>query len=161
MQTTLVCTECDEAFTAEYTPYSQQKAVDCPTCGERMDLPQNSGQSPQISAPEEAIRAPLSKVHWSVASRYLLSGVICAVTGLAFTVWSVSSFTIYVPLLLLALVFGVLDVVDRRPLRGLGVIMFTVLVGALVHGSSMEREFGESLRQMSRELESLQNTLGI
>lgn len=159
MQTTLTCTNCDEAFTVDYSPYSQKKPINCPSCGQLLDLPKNNEQTPQVATPDEAINASLSKTAWFVDNRYLICGIICVLTGLAFTAWSVLAFTIYIPFLFLALIFGVLDIADRKPFRGLGLIFFTVFIGALVYGYSMEREFGESSRQMNREVKQLENLI--
>jgi len=154
MKTNIICTKCDEAFSVEYSKYSSRKTVKCPTCGIVLDLPRERIAKESVNPNAESLVSENTKnkafsMSWHIENRYMHSGVICFTLGLFFLAVSLYSFNIYVPFFILALIFGVLAIVDKKPLPGIILIVVTVLVAAFTQNYLMNREVEEFIQELN------------
>lgn len=158
-EVTITCGRCDTAFSAKYSPYSPTKTVRCPSCGADLPLPVSP---PAPSAPAEPhasaahTQAAARRNTWAIENRYVLAGSVCLLLATAFMCLFLATVQVYLPLAGLALVFGVLAVVDRKLVQGLALIICTAVIGSLLHGFLFDLRHGEELRGIEKSLRELQ-----
>jgi hypothetical protein len=167
MKKDIICTNCDEAFSIEYSKYSSQKSVKCPTCGTVLDIlkekvdKENINTGINTSVPDNIKSKAFSK-SWHIDNRYMHSGVICFTLGIFFLAASMYSFNIYIPFFILALVFGVLTVVDKKPLHGMILIVVTILFAGFTQNYLINHEvdkFTQELNDQTAEMDDSFNIL--
>ncbi len=73
---------------------------------------------------------------------------------------SLGAFQLYLPLVGMALVFGVLAVVDRKLVQGLALIICTAIIGSLLHGFLFDLRHGDEVRRLEQSITELQNLMG-
>lgn len=163
IETVITCPKCDDAFTIKYSKYSPQKPVTCVSCGSELPLPvEEEAETPSglsVTGSEVASAELRKSIEaetadgWFMRNRYIVSGAVCFVLALVFMTISLTTLEAYLPLLALALVFGVIAVVNRTPVQGLALILVTIIGGALFNGWLFELRCGEDLRDFGRKME--------
>ncbi len=157
---TVTCDKCDTAFSAKYSPYSPTKTVRCPSCGADLPLPVSPPAPSAPTDPQATVaytQAAAGLKPWAVENRYVLAGTTCLILAAAFMSISLGTFQVYLPLAGLALVFGVLAVVDRKLVQGLALIICTAVIGSLLHGFLLDLRHGDELRGFENSLRELQD----
>ena len=166
MKTEIICTNCDEAFSVEYSKYSSQKTVNCPTCGTVLDIPCEKADKESVNPDAESPVSENTKNKafsrsWHIENRYMHCGTICFTLGIFFLAVSMLLFTIYVPFFILALVFGVLAIVDKKPLPGIILIVLTILVATFTQNYLMNREVEEFTQELNDQTTEMDDSFNI
>ena len=160
IKTTVTCPKCDAAFILKYSPYSREKTHTCSACGEMIPLPELM-PPPRENGPQELPGPSLFKslAFWITENRYMFCGTICLLVSLLFMINSMLNLEYYIPLAILALVFGVLAVVDRKPIQGLVLILIvTVLCTQLADYLSRQR-IGATLQEFKNQMKPFEDAL--
>jgi uncharacterized protein YbaR (Trm112 family) len=166
MKTDIICPKCDEAFSVEYSKYSSQKTVKCPTCRTVLDIVKEKVDNEHINTDvntsvSENIKSKEFSYSWHIENRYMHSGVICFTLGIFFLGTSLYSFNIYVTFFILALVFGVLTVIDKKPLHGIILIVVTVLVAGFMQNILINNEVDEFTQQINDQTAEMEESFKI
>ncbi|MDD4872324.1 MAG: hypothetical protein PHR77_17370 [Kiritimatiellae bacterium] len=159
----ITCPKCDTAFTARYSPYSPEKTVKCTNCGAEIPLPEkhseplriNKVSTPATGTPK--VEDPISS--WLISNRYVLSGYISLAVTILFMAISLASVQVYLPLCIVTIVFGILAVVDKKPIQGLVLILFATVIVSAFHGYLFDQRHGAEVKEMEQSMKKLQEMI--
>jgi hypothetical protein len=157
IETTVICPKCDAAFTLSYSRYAHEKTHTCSVCGTSIPLPENppsSGQPELATAPHRRFFAS-----WITENRYMLCGVVCLLVAVVSMAITLTAADIYIPLSCLALVFGVLAVMDRKPIQGLLLILAITILGSLLGNYLIEKRTNEESQKFNNQMQKTLDAL--
>lgn len=158
---TITCCNCDTAFTVTHSRYSREKSVKCTNCGADIPLPDKhslsnrTNEEPDLSHHDRSASTKVL-VSWLLTHRCIISGYVCLAIAILFMAISLDGFQIYIPLCLVAVVFGIIVVVDNKPINGLVLILVAIVIVSIFHNYLFKLRHGDEIEEIEQSMKQLE-----